>query len=144
MTRPIFARRSRKIDYRQIEPNTSLPFETNSFDIAASNAVLEHVGSFEKQVLFVGELCRVARRVFITVPNKFFPVEHHTALLLAHYQPHTFKMACRLTGQDDWANDENLILMTRKRLWRIAAPSGRSATVGYTGLRLGPFSSNLF
>ena len=104
-----------KIAYRQIEPNKSLPFEANAFDIAASNAVLEHVGSFEKQVVFVGELCRVARRVFITVPNKFFPVEHHTALPLAHYQPHTFKMACRLTGQDDWANDESLILMRRKR-----------------------------
>ena len=86
--------------------------------------MLEHVGSFEKQVLFVGELCRVARRVFITVPNKFFPVEHHTALPLAHYQPHIFKMACRLTSQDDWAKDENLILMTRKRLWRIAASLG--------------------
>ncbi|MGB6315114.1 MAG: methyltransferase domain-containing protein, partial [Pseudolabrys sp.] len=58
-----------KIAYRQIEPNKSLPFEANAFDIAASNAVLEHVGSFEKQVVFVGELCRVARRVFITVPN---------------------------------------------------------------------------
>ena len=89
-------------------------------------------------MLFVGELCRVARRVFITVPNKFFPVEHHTALPLAHYQPHTFKMACRLTGQDDWANDENLILMTRKRLRRIAARLGRSVSVGYTGLRLSP------
>ena len=133
-----------KVNYRRIEPNTSLPFDATSFDIATSNAVLEHVGSFEKQVLFVGELCRVARRVFITVPNKFFPVEHHTALPLAHYQPHTFKMACRLTGQDDWANDENLILMTRKRLRRIAARLGRSASVGYTGLRLGPFSSNLF
>jgi len=53
-------------------------------------------------------------------------------------------MACRLTGQDDWANDENLILMTRKRLWQIAAPLGRPVTIGYTGLRLGPFSSNLF
>ena len=117
-----------KVNYRRIEPNTSLPFDATSFDIATANAVLEHVGSFEKQVLFVGELCRVARRVFITVPNKFFPVEHHTALPLAHYQPHTFKMACRLTGQDDWANDENLILMTRKRLRRIAARLGRSAS----------------
>ena len=132
------------MDYRRIEPNASLPFEANCFDIATANAVPEHVGSFEKQVLFVGELCRVARRVFITVPNKFFPVEHHTALPLAHYQPHTFKMACRLTSQDDWANDENLILMMRKRLWRIAASLGRTATVGYTGLRLVPFSSNLF
>jgi len=77
------------VDYRRIEPNAPLPFNANSFDIATANAVLEHVGSFEKQVLFVGELCRVARRVFVTVPNKFFPVENHTALPLAHYQPHT-------------------------------------------------------
>jgi hypothetical protein len=132
------------VNYRRIEPNTSLPFDANRFDIATANAVLEHVGSFEKQVLFVGELCRIARRVFISVPNKFFPVEHHTALPLVHYHPHMFRMACRLTSQDDWANDENLILMTRKRLRRIAAPSGRVTTVGYTGLRLGPFSSNLF
>jgi len=132
------------VNYRRIEPNTSLPFDANRFDIATANAVLEHVGSFEKQVLFVGELCRIARRVFISVPNKFFPVEHHTALPLVHYHPHMFRLACRLTSQDDWANDENLILMTRKRLRRIAAPSGRVTTVGYTGLRLGPFSSNLF
>ena len=37
-----------------------------------------------------------------------------------------------------------LILMTRKRLWQLVAPIGRSAAVGYTGLLMGPFSSNLF
>ena len=68
--------------YIQIEPNTRLPFGDNSFDIATSNAVLEHVGSYENQMLFVKELCRVANRVFVTVPNRFFPIEHHTALPL--------------------------------------------------------------
>src|SRR5262249_16288575 len=116
-----------RVDYRRIEPNASLPFDANSFDIAAATALLDHLRSLGKQVPFVGEVCRVACRVFITVPNKCFPVEHHTALPLAHYQPHTFKMACRLTGQNDWAKDENLSLMTRKRLRRIAALSGRAA-----------------
>jgi hypothetical protein len=34
--------------------------------------------------------------------------------------------------------------MTRKRLWRLAAPIEKSTAVGYTGLHLGPFSSNLY
>jgi hypothetical protein len=56
-----------------------------------------------------------------------------------------FRLACRLTGKLDWAQPENLILMTRKRLWQLAASLPNwSAAVGYTGLRLGPFSSNLF
>jgi hypothetical protein len=130
--------------YVQIEPNTRLPFGDNAFDIATSNAVLEHVGGYENQINFVKELCRVASRVFITVPNRFFPVEHHTAVPLAHYLDGTFRIACQIAGKSGWSQEENLVLMTRKRLWRIAAPAGRSAAVGYTGLLLGPLSSNLY
>src|SRR5215475_1215973 len=130
--------------YIQIEPNVRLPFDDNNFDIATSNAVLEHVGSRENQFFFVHELCRVARRVFISVPNRFFPIEHHTALPIVHYQDALFQLACRITGKSEWALDENLILMTRKRLWQLAAPISKRAAVGYTGLLLGPFSSNLY
>src|SRR6185437_10379257 len=133
-----------KADYVRIAPNARLPFEDGSFAIATSNAVLEHVGSFESQDFLVRELCRVAQRVFISVPNRFFPVEHHTALPFAHYGNATFRMTCEATGQSDWTKEKNLILMTRKRLWRLAGPIERSAAVGYTGLLLGPFSSNLY
>jgi hypothetical protein len=94
--------------------------------------------------LFVRELCRVARRVFISVPNRFFPIEHHTGLPVAHYDDRIFRLACRIAGKSEWAREENLILMTRKLLWRLAAPIERSVAVGYTGLALGPFSSNLY
>jgi SAM-dependent methyltransferase len=132
------------VNYVRIEPNERLPFDDDSFAVATSNAVLEHVGSFERQVEFVRELCRVAERVFISVPNRFFPVEHHTALPIAHYGNATFRIACRATGKSDWAEERNLILMTRKRLWRLAASVERNTAVGYTGLLLGPFSSNLY
>jgi hypothetical protein len=108
------------------------------------NVVLEHVGSLDHQFQFVRELCRVAKRVFISVPNRFFPVEHHTAIPLAHFHDGAFRFACRLTGKSEWAREENLILMTRARLRQLAAPLGRNAAVGTTGLRLGPFSSNLY
>jgi Methyltransferase domain len=134
-----------EVDYiRLLKPNARLPFDDNCFDIAVSNAVLEHVGSFENQAFFISELCRIAQRVFLSVPNRFFPIEHHTALPLVHYVDGLFRMACRITNKSEWAQDENLILMTRKRLWRLAAPIGRRAAVGYTGLLLGPLSSNLY
>jgi hypothetical protein len=132
------------VRYIQIEPNVRLPFNDNNFDIATSNAVLEHAGSRENQFFFVHELCRVARRVFISVPNRFFPIEHHTALPIVHYQDNVFKIACRITGKSEWTHDENLILMTRRLLWQLAAPIKKRAAVGYTGLLLGPFSSNLY
>lgn len=133
-----------KVNYVRIERDVHLPFDDRSFAIATANAVLEHVGSFDNQAFFVSELCRVAERVFISVPNKFFPIEHHTALPLVHFQKRTFDLACAAAGKSEWTNEENLILITRKLLWRLAAPIGRSAVVGYTGMRLGPFSSNLF
>jgi hypothetical protein len=133
-----------KIRYVKIPPNQRLPFEDDAFEVATSNAVLEHVGSRENQSLFVSELGRVARRVFISVPHRYFPVEHHTALPFAHYSECLFAAACRATGKDEWSDPANLILMTRKRLFELAAPIGRKASVGYTGLRLGLFSSNLY
>ena len=65
-----------------------LPFEDGAFDIGFSNAVVEHVaGGREGQRQFVHELCRVAKRVFITTPNRYFPLEVHTLLPLVHWLP---------------------------------------------------------
>jgi hypothetical protein len=128
------------VAYRRIAANQSLPFADRSFAIATSNAVLEHVGSAANQAFFVAELMRVADRVFITVPNRFFPVEHHTAIPLLHYWDASFAAACRLLGKSEWTDARNLILMSRRRL-RALAPAG--AVIAPTGLRLGPMSSNL-
>ncbi len=57
------------------------------FDIVFSNAVIEHVGDRERQRLFVAEALRVGRRVFITTPNRGFPVELHTRLPFVHWLP---------------------------------------------------------
>jgi hypothetical protein len=139
-----FQRAFPKIEYVKITPNACLPFEDGKFTIATSNAVLEHVGSFENQVLFVTELCRVSLRVFISAPNRLFPIEHHTAIPVAHYNDNLFRIACWACKKPEWASEKNLILMTRKRLLRLAARINKRATVGYTGLLLGPFSSNLY
>ncbi len=139
-----FRRAFPRCGYVRIAANARLPFDDLSFDIATSNAVLEHVGSRDNQVSFIQELCRVARRAFVVVPNRCFPIEHHTALPLVHYERNLFRLACSITGRGVWTEESNLILMTRRRLRELAGTVGRSGTVGYTGLRLGPLSSNLY
>jgi hypothetical protein len=65
-----------------------LPFADGEFDLGFSNAVVEHVaGGREGQRRFVVELCRVARRVFVTTPNRWFPVDPHTLLPVVHWLP---------------------------------------------------------
>jgi hypothetical protein len=65
-----------------------LPFGNADFDLGFSNAVVEHVaGGRGGQRQFVHELCRVARRVFVTTPNRHFPLEVHTLLPFVHWLP---------------------------------------------------------
>jgi hypothetical protein len=132
------------VRYVQIRANERLPFDDNAFEVATSNAVLEHVGSQENQRFLIDELVRIAKSVFITVPNRFFPIEHHTAVPVMHYSERGFRLACSVAGKSSWTDEANLILMTRKKLWQLSAHLQRNVSVGYTGLRMGPFSSNLY
>ena len=65
-----------------------LPFADGEFDLCFSNAVVEHVaGGRPEQRRFVEELCRVAGRVFVTTPNRWFPVDPHSLLPFVHWLP---------------------------------------------------------
>jgi hypothetical protein len=102
----------------------SLPFRDRQFDIAFSNAVVEHVGSREEQRRFVHELCRVADRVFLTTPNRWFPVEVHTLVPFAHWLPR--RAADRVFAalhKDEWQGVE---LLTPHALLALF-PSGAQA-----------------
>lgn len=87
----------------------ALPFPDRAFDIVYSNAVIEHVGGEERQREFVTEALRVGRRVFLTTPNRWFPVELHTRLPLVHLLPErATHRAYELTGKG-WAKDNRLL-----------------------------------
>jgi SAM-dependent methyltransferase len=103
-----FTERYPRIAYVQGDA-CALPFEDGSFDVVFSNAVIEHVGDRRRQEQLVAEALRVGRRVFLTTPNRWFPIEVHTRLPLVHWLPD--EVAHRVyerTGRG-WAADNRLL-----------------------------------
>jgi hypothetical protein len=103
-----------------------LPFADGAFDFAHSSAVLEHAGSRRQQEELLREMRRVARKgIFVTTPNRWFPIEFHTVLPLLHWLPQPlFRATLRKIGRDFFADETNLNLLTRRELAELARQGG--------------------
>ena len=137
-----FCKRYPQSRYVRIETGKPLPFPDRAFDIVWSNAVLEHVGGSEQRTAFISEVTRVGIGTFIIVPNRWFPIEHHTAIPFLHWNAALFRRCLRRTRLDHWADPRQMEFLSKRLLgneWSAAEP----AEIIYTGLWLGPFSSNL-
>jgi hypothetical protein len=121
------------------------PFADDSFEIAWSNAVLEHVGTeaerVERQTLFLSEIRRVARRAFITTPNRWFPLEIHTRTPFLHWLPkRTFDAYLRKRGID-WAAGDYMTLLSEQDLRARLAAAGIER-YELVKNRMGPFTAD--
>ncbi len=121
-----------------------LPFPDGSFDVVHSSAVIEHVGNDLQQQRFLAELVRVARRaVFVTTPNRWFPVEFHSLLPVLHWlPPDAFRSMLRGTRYDFFSHVENLNLLDRAKL-RDCCASFTQDTVVIESIKLLGWPSNL-
>ena len=129
------------LSYKKVQPGDPLPFRDGEFDVVFSNAVLEHVGSRSAQAAFVRELCRVGKAFFITTPNRWFPIEHHTGLPMLHYLPApVFRSLLRRTRYRHWAEETNLNILTARELVRLFPAA---AAVEVRSVRLFGLPSNL-
>jgi hypothetical protein len=66
-------------------------FKDKEFEVAFSNSVIEHVGDEIKVESFAIEAQRVARKVWIQTPSKYFPLEPHTGMPFWWYYPSSLK-----------------------------------------------------
>ena len=97
-------------DVRYVQADACvLPFGDGEFDVYFSNAVIEHVGGRERQQAFADEALRVARRVFVTTPNRWFPVELHTRLPLVHWLPEPAAHRLYDLARKPWAKENHLL-----------------------------------
>jgi ubiquinone/menaquinone biosynthesis C-methylase UbiE len=99
----------------------ALPFAAASFDFVYSHAVIEHLGSRERQAGFLREALRVARHgVLVTTPNRWHPIEPHTGLPLLHYlPPAVYRPIYRALGKRMYASEETLNLLSSRQILRL-------------------------
>ena len=108
----------------------ALPFEDGAFDVVFSNAVIEHVGGPEQQRRFVAESLRVARRAFVTTPNRWFPVEVHTRLPFVHWLPEALEHRAYELARKPWAKEVRLL--GPGSLQDLFPPDARVVNLGMT------------
>ena len=108
------------------------PFKDNSFDFIWCNAVIEHVGDKDRQQLFLSEIIRVAKkRIFITTPNKGFPIEAHTHIPLFHWLPKPFFDWVAIMIGKQWATGNYMHLLYRKDVIMLLENTKKNFLIDY-------------
>jgi hypothetical protein len=79
-----------------------IEFSDNSFHIAHSNSVIEHVGNWDKKVMFAKELRRVANKYYVQTPNYWFPLEPHFMTPFFHWLPKKVRIKLNLCFNLGW------------------------------------------
>lgn len=74
-----------------IVDGTALSFKDRSFDIAYSNSVIEHLGTWENQEKFAQEIGRVGKAYYVQTPAKEFLFEPHLLTPFIHWLPKNFQ-----------------------------------------------------
>lgn len=81
-----------------------------SYDIAHSNSVVEHVGDWSNMKAFANEVARVARCHFIQTPSYWFPIEPHCMAPFFHWLPLPIRISLVMSFQlGNWKRAESVI-----------------------------------
>jgi hypothetical protein len=114
---PVLKKKFKKVEFIKGDARR-MKFKENSFDTVYSSATIEHVGSRTNQLKFIKECYRVSRKdVFITTPNKFYPMEFHTKIPLLHFLPsEIYRKILFYLGFSFFSKEKNLNLLSAKDL----------------------------
>lgn len=104
--------------------------ETQSFDLAFSNSVIEHLFTFDAQSKMAGEVQRVGRHYWVQTPNYWFPIEPHFHFLGWQWLPESVRVGILRRKRCGWRGKtpnvdrarelvREVRLMTRSELSRL-------------------------
>ncbi len=116
-------------------PGGKFPFSDKEFDWVFSNAVIEHVGDDDAQLLFLNEMMRVANNVFFTTPNKYFPVESHTRVFFLHWNDELFRKWYE--KNQPWVINYGMYLLSYRRLRNLLKNSSATSFSIYKNRLIG-------
>jgi hypothetical protein len=64
---------------------TALPVRDQEFEVVYSNSVIEHLGTWDRQLAFAREARRTGRKLWVQTPARSFPFEPHLMAPFVHY-----------------------------------------------------------
>ena len=80
--------------------------------------------------MFVSEMLRVCRRVFLSTPNRNFPIDPHTLLPFAHWLPRPrWEAILRRAGNPQWVGEDRLNPIASAELLRMFPAASRPRLV---------------
>lgn len=128
-------------NFVKLDGSNKLPFADKEFDLLHCNAVLEHVGRNNQQ-FFINECLRISKKVFLTTPNRYFPIEMHTFFPLLHWLPWPiFQFFVKILSKngDFFSKTENLFLLGSRDIAKFKVNS----PIKISYIRTFGFKSNL-
>jgi hypothetical protein len=78
-------------------------YADDSFDVAFSNSVIEHLFTYENQAKMAAEVQRVAKAYWVQTPNFWFPIEPHFLVPVWHWLPESTRVAILRRRGVGWA-----------------------------------------
>lgn len=112
-----------------------MPFLSYSFDFVFSNAVIEHVGPWQRQKMLADEIRRVAKKgYFIATPNRYFPIEPHTLLPFYQFMPATLQKAILKISPGYLTKYEPINLLSARELQTLF-PEAKVVKIGFPIIR---------
>lgn len=132
-------------------------YADQAFDLAHSNSVIEHVGSYSNMIRFAAETRRVGRAYYVQTPYLWFPVEPHFRVPFVHWLPDALRIRlhssmtlgyARRCDYPEAMRRADVYRMVDKRLMRALFPDGELVRERYmlmtksiTSLRRPPASA---
>lgn len=109
-------------DHAVVADARALPFRDRAFEVAFSNSLIEHVGSWEHQRSVASEIARVAARFFVQTPDKYTLLEPHYLIPLFQFFPRRVQRALHCRFAWGWVRRdqfEEIRLLSARDLKRL-------------------------